>query len=292
MEELTSPAVAQLDREKTAFFIGVSPLEGHGPHLPLGVDYFDAGFFSEKLAGMLLSKRPDFDAVIIPTVPLGAQVYRLPGSLRTENRALCKVVSGLGESLAVWGFRYIFVVSGHGSPKHIVAIESACVKISRKYKIQMHDLFGVLAIKFLRGHFMDRISEQLSRPLSPGEKELLKSDIHGGWWETSMMLLLHPDLVGEFENLPAIKRGDKGVRLGYFGSPALASREFAEVSLNVMNEEAELIIEKILDGRNEKSDTISILYKIPFLRPYSIYRLVIIIMALIILALLAIIVIR
>jgi creatinine amidohydrolase len=198
----------------------------------------------------------------------------------------------LGESLAVWGFRYIFVVSGHGSPKHIVAIESACVKISRKYRIQMHDLFGVLAIKFLRGQFVDRISERLSNPLSPQERELLKSDIHGGWWETSMMLLLHPDLVGEFENLPTIKRGDKGVRLGYFGSPALADKEFAEVSLKVMNEEAENIIEKILDGRNKKSDTVSILYRIPLFRPYSIGTFIYIIMALIILALLAIIIFR
>jgi creatinine amidohydrolase len=292
LEELTSPAVAELDRQKTAFFIAVSPLEGHGPHLPLGVDYFDAGFFAKRLADMLLLQRPDFDAIIIPTVPLGAQVYRQPGSLRTESRALYRVIAGLGESLAVWGFRYIFVLSGHGSPKHIVAIESACVKISRRYKIQMHDLFGVMAIKFLRGQFVDQISEQLYRPLSPPEKELLKSDIHGGWWETSMMLLLHPDLVGEFENLPNLKRGDKGAKRGYFGSPAMASREFAEASLKVMNEEAANIIEKILDGRNRRTDTISILYKIPLLRPYAIAKLIFSLMVLIILILLAIIIIR
>jgi len=292
LEELSSPNVAELDRQKTAFFIPISPLEGHGPHLPLGVDYFDARFFAEKTAEMLLSGRPDFDAVIVPAVPLGTQVYKQPGSLRTENRVLFKVVVGLGESLALWGFRYIFVLSGHGSPKQIVTLESACIKVSRRRKIEMHDLFGALAVRFLSGQFAERISANMPKPLSPQELELLKGDIHGGWWETSMMLLLHPDLVGRYSDLPTVKRSDIKSKRGYFGSPALASREFAEASLGVLSEEASGIIKRILDGHGERSDTVSILYKIPLLRPYSAIGVIIIIMTIIILTELAIIILR
>jgi creatinine amidohydrolase len=294
LEELSSPAVAALDRQKTAFFISISPLEGHGPHLPLGVDYFDGNYFAETTAQRLLSKRPDFDIVICPGIPLGAQVYRQPGSIRTDPHALYQVVDGLGESLAFWGFRYIFILSGHGSPRHIVALESACLKISRKFKIQMHNLSGALAIRFLKGEFVERISNSLAKPLTPDEKELLKGDIHGGWWETSMMLLLRPDLVRDFKGLGTIKRDEKDpkIKRGYFGSPSLASREFAEASLRVMTEEGIGIVERVLDSKNKRSDTVSVLYKFYFFRPYSTYRIVIIAMSIIILILLGLLILR
>ncbi len=294
LEELSAPAVGNLDRNKTAFFVPISPLEGHGPHLPVGLDFFDANYFAQTMGSILLAKQADFDAVILPGIPLGAQVYRQPGSIRTEPQALYKVTYGIGESLASWGFRYIFLLSGHGSPRHIVALESASMKISRKYGVQMHSLSGALAIRFLRGEFVERISEMMPTPLTLDEKELLKGDIHGGWWETSMMLLLRPDLVGDYKSLKTINRGEKDpkIRRGYFGSPALASREFAEASLKVMTEEVSEIIARVIAGRNKREDTVSVLYKIPALRPYSTLKITLWAMAFIILALLAIIILR
>jgi creatinine amidohydrolase len=294
LEELSSPSVAELDRLKTVFFVSISPLEGHGPHLPLGVDYFDGNYFAETTAQLLHSKRPDLDIVICPGIPLGAQVYKQPGSIRTDPRALYKVAYGWGESLAFWGFRYIFILSGHGSPRHIVALESACLKVSRKFNIQMHNLSGALAIRFLRGEFVERISDSLAKPLAPDEKELLKGDIHGGWWETSMMLLLRPDLVGDFKSLGTIKRGEKDPKIkpGYVGSPSPASREFAEASLRVMTEEGIGIVERVLEGKNKRSDTVSELYKFYFLRPHSTYRIVIIAMSIIILILLGLLILK
>jgi creatinine amidohydrolase len=294
LEELSAPAVGNLDRNKTAFFVPISPLEGHGPHLPVGLDFFDANYFAQTMGSILLAKQADFDVVLLPGIPLGAQVYRQPGSIRTEPQALYKVTYGIGESLASWGFRYIFLLSGHGSPRHIVALESASLKISRKYGVQMHSLSGALAIRFLRGEFVERISEMMPTPLTLDEKELLKGDIHGGWWETSMMLFLRPDLVGEYKSLNTINRGEKDpkIRRGYFGSPALASREFAEASLKVMTEEVSEIMARVIAGKNIREDTVSVLYKIPTLRPYSTLKITLWAMALIILAQLAIIILR
>ncbi len=75
LEELSTAALADLDKEKTAIFIPISPMEGHGSHLPLGVDFFNAEFFAEKAARISLQKRPDFDAVICRGIPLGTQLY-------------------------------------------------------------------------------------------------------------------------------------------------------------------------------------------------------------------------
>ncbi len=274
LEELLSPAVAELSREKTAFFVPISPIEGHGPHLPLGVDYFNAIHFAETTARVTLGRRPDFDVVICPAIPIGTQVYRLPGSIRADGYTVYRVALSLGESLAAWGFRYIFLLSGHGSPKNIVALESASLKISRKYKIEMHSLSGPLAVRFLRGEFVDKISALLSRPLSDDEKMLLKSDIHGGWWETSMMLLLRPELVNPvYKGLETVGRDNKELRrkMGYIGSPALADPRFAEASLKVMTEEGGAIIERILDSKHARSDTVSPIYKVVFWRP-NFYR--------------------
>jgi creatinine amidohydrolase len=278
MEELSSGEFESLDRERTIFILPISPLEAHGPHLPLGVDFFNALYFAERIGGLIIKRRPDSDVVIFPGVPLGTNVYRLPGSVKTDAISIYKMVLQFGQSIGAWGFKNIFVVSGHGSPKHIVAIDSACLKSSRKYRSRMHNLSGRLALRFLKGEFSGRISDLMPLPIPEDKRELLKIDFHGGWWETSMMLLLRPDLVkAEYKNLPGNKRvkGDKSGDMGYFGYPALADADFAEASMKVVSAEAILIVEGILDGKIGHTETISPLFRIAALRPYFLRYLVI-----------------
>jgi len=292
LEELSSSEVADLDREKTAFFIPVSPIEGHGPHLPLGVDYYNAIYFAETIARITLEKRPDFDVVLLPIFPLGTQVYRQPGSIGISGITLYRIIVSLGESIASSGFRHIFLLSGHGSPRHIVATESACLKVSWKFKVKMHDLSGALAFRFLTGEFVDRISAYLPQPLTQSEKELLRKDIHGGWWETSMMLLLRPDLVKDsFRSLPSTQKGTgKDSRdPGYFGSPSLATAAFAQASMRVMIEEGTGTVERCLSGENVLSETISPFYRVLPLRPFFARNAVVILLAIIVLVIAAII---
>lgn len=268
IEELSSTALADLDKEKTAIFIPISPIEGHGPHLPLGVDFFNAEFFAEKAARISLEKRPDFDAVVCRGIPLGTQLYKQPGSLRIDGGTLYKIMTGVGASLAIWGYRYIFVLSGHGSPRDMVALESACRKVSRKFKIRMHNLSGTIAVRFLSGEFTDRISSNLSRPLTDEERGLLQKDTHGGWWETSMMLYLKSELVDErYRSLPDTEKGRDNPKPGYYGSPSRASVEFARASVDVMAEEAGKVITRCLDGEDVTTDTTSPFYRVVFLRP-------------------------
>jgi creatinine amidohydrolase len=269
-EELSSPAIAALDKDKTAVFVPVSPIEGHSSHLPLGVDYFDALYFAEKAAQVTIQKKPDFDALVYPGIPLGTQLYKQPGSIRIDAPTLYDIIAGIGNSLALWSFKYIFLLSGHGSPGDIVAIESACRKVSRKRKIEMHNLSGALAIRFLKGEFIDKISRKLPEPLTDDEKRLLKKDIHGGWWETSMMLHLKPDLVADqYKSLSHNEKTKEssGSNPGYFGSPSKASAEFAEASMEVLIEDVGTTIGRCLSGEDVTAKTVSPLYRIKLLRP-------------------------
>ena len=242
-------------------------MEGHGAHLPLGLDFFNAEYFAETAATAAVAKKPDFDAVLCRGIPLGSQIYNQPGSLRTDNSIIYKIAVDIGESLAGWGFRFIFILSGHGSPKDIVALETAAKKVSRKFKIEMHNLSGAVAVRFLSGKYIEKISDGLSTPLTDNEKDLLGKDTHGGWWETSMMLKLRPDLVDPaYKTLPDTA-GNGNPKPRYYGSPSKASVEFAEASMKVLAEETADTIGRCLSGEDVSGMTTSPLYRKWPLRP-------------------------
>lgn len=280
-EELTSTTIDALDRDRTIFIIPFSPLEGHGSHLPVGLDFLNAVYFAGRTAETAISTNPDFDCVICPAVPLGSQLYKQPGSLKTDSAVIYRVARDMGTSLARFGFRFIFLVSGHGAPRDIVALETAARKVSRKFKIQMHNLSGAIAVRFLKGEFIDRISAALENPLAENDRELLKKDFHGGWWETSMMLYLRPELVDpEYRNLPDTRRSDNPAP-PYYGSPSKASAGFAEVSMKIMVEEAGDILSRCLSGEDVARRTTSPLHRILFLRPMFKRRLFLTVLAIV-----------
>src|SRR5439155_1064814 len=83
------------------------------------------------------------------------------------------------------------------------ALDEAAAAVSRRYGITMASFSGHLAWQFLRGRYLDKIGAALGRPLSDEEREAFAEDAHGGWWETSLMLLVRPDLVdGAYRTLP------------------------------------------------------------------------------------------
>src|SRR5262249_60251087 len=72
LEEMSTPALDALDRARTVMLLTVSPLETHGPHLPVGVDAFAARHFAEAVADRLVAARPGWSAVLVPTLHLGS----------------------------------------------------------------------------------------------------------------------------------------------------------------------------------------------------------------------------
>jgi creatinine amidohydrolase len=106
LEELSSPALDALDRARTVVLLVVSPLEEHGPHLPLGVDAFAARHFAEAVADRLVTARPGWTAVLAPTLHLGSYTFHAPGTVTVRARAVRDVVVDYGRSLAQAGFRH------------------------------------------------------------------------------------------------------------------------------------------------------------------------------------------
>jgi creatinine amidohydrolase/Fe(II)-dependent formamide hydrolase-like protein len=187
------------------------------------------------------------------------------------------VVVDYGRALAGAGFRHILVSNGHGGPGHLVALEEAAAIVSRRHRVTMASLTGHLAWELLRGRLLPRIEAGLGRALSPAERTAFSEDAHGGWWETSVMLTLRPDLVDEsYRTLPAaryslrerlvpnypLRHGGRG----YVGHPALADPAFARATTDVLLAEAMTLVDGLLDGRIRPSERRSPFFAVPLFR--------------------------
>jgi len=277
LEEMSSPALDALPRERTVIILTVSPLEEHGPHLPVGVDAFTARHFAEGLAERLVGSRPGWTVVLAPTLHLGTFTFDTVGTVRVRQRVVRDVVVDYGDSLARAGFRYILVANGHGGPGHLVALEEAAAIVSRRRGVTMASLSGHLAWAFLRGRYLGKIEAALGRTLSPEERRAFAEDSHGGWWETSVMLLLKPQLVAEaYRQLPPARYSPSRRLLpnyplrdggeGYVGHPALADPAFARAGAEVLLAEAMELVTGLLDGRLRPAQRRSPFFAVPFFR--------------------------
>jgi creatinine amidohydrolase len=277
LEELSTPQLDALDRTRTVVILTVSPLETHGPHLPLGVDAFTARHFAEAIAGRVVGTRPGWSAVLAPTLHIGSFTFDTVGTVTVRQRVVRDAVVDYGRALARAGFRHVLVSNGHGGPGHLVALEEAAAIVSRRHGITMASFTGHLAWEFLRGRLLPRMEAALGRPLSDLEREAFAEDAHGGWWETSIMLVLRPDLVHEsYRTLPATRYSlrerlvpNYPVRNGgpgYVGHPALADPAFARVTSEVLMAEAMAVVDGLLDGRLRPSERRSPFFAIPFFR--------------------------
>jgi len=255
----------------------VSPLEAHGPHLPVGVDALAARHLAESIADRVIAERPGWSAVLAPTLHLGTFTFDTVGNVNVRQRVVRDAVIDYGAALARAGFHHILIANGHGGPGHLVALEEAASSVSRRYRVSMASLTGHLAWEFLRGRLLPKIEGALGRSLSAEERQAFAEDAHGGWWETSITLMLRPDLVDDgYRSLEparyslarrlvpnyAVRNGGRG----YVGHPALADAGFAKAGAEVLLDEIMRLVDGLLDGRVRPGRHHSPFYVVPFLR--------------------------
>lgn len=265
LEELSTRALDALDRHRTVVILTVSPLEEHGPHLPVGVDAFTARHFAEEIAARLVAARPGWTVVLAPTLHLGSFTFDAPGTVAVRPRVVRDAVVDYGDALARAGFQHILVANGHAGPTHLAVLDEAATLISRRHGVRMASLSGHLAWAFRSGRFLDKVEAALGRALTDAERQAFAQDAHAGWWETSMMLMLRPDLVdAAYRQLPAATYSpaqrlvpDYPLRAGgqgYVGHPALGDPAFAKATSDVLVGEAMGLVNALLDGGPAAAD--------------------------------------
>lgn len=216
----TSQEIDEYVRKNALILLPVGQTEQHGRHLPLNTDFCIAENIARALAERIKEEIP---VLVMPPVWSGystREVKRWPGTISLSPDTFMDMVFQICGSLIQMGFRKIVLISCHGN--HTGALEVAVRRIADAYGVYMALTVPTILAK-------DRISSIIET-----------EDIHGGEYETSLMLYLAEDSVekGKFTDVDRVKigygfRGKAFVstwglqksRTGIYGETMKSSRE-------------------------------------------------------------------
>lgn len=196
--EMTLTQIQVLDRQRTVFFLPVSPIEVHGPHLPLGMDVFVGQEVGRRVEAGLRDAHPELTLVDLPPLFCGSDALPVAGSLSVEAGGLAAVLYDYAKGLARQGFKYLVLLDNHGGPRHHLGISAAAAKAWR-----MHSFYVLCPfIEIYRRMVRDDPELLAMTGLSHGtcgDDE----DNHAGTNETSLYLAMGRGKPGGYENIPA-----------------------------------------------------------------------------------------
>lgn len=173
LANLTREEVAACAEESVAV-VPIGSTEQHGPHLPMLTDTLLVEAALNR-ALRLLDTDP-MNYVVTPTLPFGYSDHHLfAAAVSLRANTLQAVLTDVSDSLVVSGFKRIFIVNGHGG--NIEAMSLAVKEL-----VLRRPVAAAACSYWALGR----------QPASPG---------HAGWFETSLTLAVHPDLVRQ-ETLP------------------------------------------------------------------------------------------
>ncbi len=293
-EALSKRRFDEIDRSRAVVLLTCSPLEVHGPHLPMGADALEGEGLAERMLRFLPEPHRDRVFLKLPFIYAATDTVPQPGSLYFQPATTMTVLEDLGRTLAAQGFEHVLVSNFHGGPRHFLAIEKACQRVNRRYGIKMISVFSLMISRLTEG--TSNLDDVLGNV--PGvHKPDLVGDTHGGLVETSQLLALHGDWVDpDYKELPRmtaaiwleqqgrqkVKKGNgftdilnilRGNRDGmaffleqtYSGTPASASAELGERFLDLLGEKAGQAVGELLDGTIGPEDCHSPVWKLRFI---------------------------
>lgn len=203
------------DRPGSVLVVPVGSVEQHGHHLPVATDTLLADAIShlgvERVAD-------DLPVLVSPPVWTGYSPHHasIGGTITTGVERLVGLLADVAASAVENGFDAVVLVNGHGG--NSAAIDNAVSAIGTSHP----DLEVVGLTYFLLAEpFIDEIRESDAGGMA-----------HGGEFETSLMLHLHPDLVrmddaeGTYFDTPY----DRGAKDLLVGGPVSTYRPFEEYS--------------------------------------------------------------
>ncbi len=277
--ELTMEELDQLERERTIFLMVLSPIEAHGPHLPLGADLVLGEKVQQQHLQIIQEEFPSYQPVLLPPLPLGADALPRPGSLGISGSLLGRILKGWGRELAGMGFKYLLLADNHGGPRHLLACEKAARSLYRQHNFYLLNPFSREFSLMMAGE--PQFLQQTG--LQPGQCGDI-DDLHAGTNETSLLLAAQSEqvreiyrelppnsapppggifvflaglfrllgrqrLAGEIKNLGRIAAWAGDPRIpSYIGCPARARSEAGQAMLKARQEVTREIINSALQG--------------------------------------------
>ena len=224
--ELTRGALSELC-PRALVVLPVGAIEQHGPHLPVGTD----SLIVEHVAhGAAARAAGEISVTVAPTLSFGSSHHHLPwtGALSLSTATFLEAASDLVSSLCTGGFRRIFLLNGHGGNEELLQV------VARDTALEQPVHLAAGAYWTIAGKALEKL-EVIDPQLVPG---------HAGAFETSIVLALRPDLVGEPPARDEVPSAEPAYRLesagawesieGWTDSPREASATHGKAILEVI----------------------------------------------------------
>lgn len=176
-EELTTPQIGALDRDRTVLVLPIGSVEQHGNHMPLGTDTMLADGLCRAAAERLAP-----NVLVLPSPWYGYSPHhmRFAGSITLSAETLTGLVADIVGSVVRHGFRRIVLVNGHGGNASLVGAMAASLG---------HEHYGKARIAGLTYFHLAAAEIAALRKSRRGGMG------HAGEFETAMMQHLRPSLV-------------------------------------------------------------------------------------------------
>ena len=247
LAKLSWPAVAALSKDTPVVF-PIAALEQHGHHLPVFTDSLLLGEIIRRAADKVGDR-----VLFAPLTWLGNSDHHLDfaGTLSAPPRTYLDLLNGLAENFVQHGFHRLVFINGHGG--NDVPGRQAVFELRQRHRSR-DDLLFLLGTYWSLG----------AKPWESDSSLQQRSMQHACEWETSMILRLNPQLVGDYRNAGPVDPGtpfspasrgwvtrERSVP-GHIGSPHLATAEKGEHLFSAFAADVVALLERVIrwDGKS------------------------------------------
>lgn len=241
LADLKWPDVAALDKN-TPVIIPVAALEQHGRHMPVFTD----SMLTNELVRRLEAQR-GAQLLFTPLMWFGNSHHHMDfaGTLSAEPRLYIDLLNNLLENLIAHGFKRLIILNGHGG--NDVPGKQAVFETRQKHR-ERKDLLLLFVTYWNLG------AEPWTQDASIKQRVMG----HACEWETSMVLRLAPQLVGDLSKVDEVPFGNPfepasrgwimGDRSepGHVGDPRGATAEKGEVLFASFADAAVKMLDRVI----------------------------------------------
>jgi len=236
--EQSWPMLEAAIKKNTMIIIPIGTTEEHGRHLPVETDAIIAKMYGDGIAQAL--EKEKIPVLVTRPIYYGYSmniVQNWPGTIKIRTRVFMDYIYDMVDTLMGMGFKKITLLDCHGNHDGLL----------RTVMREIADKHGIFICTLSPGKLCDLTYQKLKKDPA--------GDIHGGEWETSMVLAYDPSLVNtaEYTNVDAIKcncdlRGPvstwglQKTKTGLYGDPTYATAELGHACLKSGCEEAAKVL--------------------------------------------------
>jgi creatinine amidohydrolase len=242
LEDMSWPEVTAIARDRPVV-VPIAAVEQHGRHLPVFTDSMLLGEVVRRTAGVLGDR-----LVWTPLLWLGNSHHHLDfaGTLSAAPRTYLDILADLIDNLVGHGFRRIVLLNGHGG--NIVPAQQAVFEARQRYR-HRDDLLLLAATYWLLGGKPELVDQTISQTQMG----------HACEWETSMILHLAPNLVGELSEIEPVSAAmpfepaaqgwitKERSQPGHIGDPRRATAQKGETLFRVFSHDVVTFLERVID---------------------------------------------